>query len=68
MSPLPHLARGGCRDAFRCSPEQHVRITVERRRNNVVPLIFVAVAVFVVLRLEIGPWVMAAALLGLLPH
>jgi hypothetical protein len=31
-------------------------------------LLIIAVAVFIVLRFGIGPWVMLAALLGLLPH
>jgi hypothetical protein len=46
---------------------QFVRVTVERRRPNVVPLLIIVVAVFVVLRLGIGPWIMLAAILGWLP-
>ena len=46
---------------------QFVRVTIERRRSNAVPLLTIAVAVFVVLRLGIGPWIMLAAILGWLP-
>jgi hypothetical protein len=50
-------------------PEQRVRITIERRRANLLPLLFVALAVFVLFRFKLlGGLVMAAALLGLLPH
>jgi hypothetical protein len=46
-----------------------VRVTIHHRpRTNLLPLIFVALALFMVLRLGLGPFVMAAALLGLLPH
>jgi hypothetical protein len=48
---------------------QFVRVTIEQPRTNVVPLLFVALAVFVLSRFKLlGGLVMAAALLGLLPH
>jgi hypothetical protein len=47
-------------------PEQRVRF--ERRRNNVLPLLFVALAVILALRFGFRPWIMLAALLGLLPN
>jgi hypothetical protein len=48
---------------------QFVRVTIERRWSNLLPLLFVALAVFVLFRFKLlGGLVMAAALLGLLPH
>jgi hypothetical protein len=44
---------------------QFVRVTIERRqRTNLLPLLLIVVAVFIVMRFGIGPWVMLAAL----PH
>jgi len=47
---------------------QFVRVTIERRRPNLVPLLIIVAVAVIVLRLGIGPFVMAAALLGMLPH
>jgi hypothetical protein len=46
----------------------HTPVFRQRRRPNWAPLIFIAVLVLITVRLGFGPWLMAAALLGLLPN
>jgi len=40
-----------CLTALHLPPEQHVRITIGRRRYNLAPLLIVGVAVFILMRL-----------------